>query len=99
MHDTIERFQIGMNANSISHCGQALQSHSYFKCSVEGILPQLDPPNNRQRNNYTQSQNRQQGNCRQQQQNPRDRQQDLARRGSSGRESGPQPLVNEIGWI
>ena len=60
---TLERLQLGMKTNFISHYCQAPQSCSYFQHSIEGISPQLFP-HNLQRNNDNKYQNRQKDNRR-----------------------------------
>ena len=90
MHTTFEWLQVGMSTNYVVHCGQVPQSCSYFQCSAEGVLPQLNPPNNRQLNNDNHNQNRQQDNRRQRQTQHRDLQQDRSRGVTGGREHGRQ---------
>ena len=67
----------------------------HFQRSTEGIAPQINLTNNRQRNIVQQNQPRQQENLRHRQKRPRSRQRDHTRRNSG--EHGPQPLANDSG--
>ena len=66
MQEILERLQLGMNTNSIAQYGQEQQSHRHFQYSTEGIPPQPNIPNYRQRNKVNHNQPRQQDNRRQQ---------------------------------